>query len=73
MNLHAPDPDRPIPFALTPRAYAALRRAPRPPEVIPGAQWACAGCGAAWFGAAPEDTRCPDCAGAVASRPAAGQ
>jgi hypothetical protein len=32
VNLPAPDPDRPVPFALTPRARAALRQ-PRPPVV----------------------------------------
>lgn len=33
MNLHALDPDRPVPFVLTSRARAVLLREPRPPVV----------------------------------------
>ena len=48
------DPDQPIPFTLTPQAHALLSQ-------LPEGQWACEQCGAAYFGAPPEDGLCPAC------------
>ncbi len=50
----ASDPGQPIPFTLTPKARALLDQAP-------DGQWACERCGAAWFGAPPDDGLCPPC------------
>ena len=52
-------PDCPIPFTLTPQAYAALGTA-TPPG--PG-EWGCDQCGAAFFGTPPDDGLCPPCRG----------
>ena len=48
------DPDQPVPFTLTPRAHALL-------DQVPEDQWACSGCGDAWFGEPPDDGLCPAC------------
>ena len=47
-------PDQPVPFTLTPKAHALL-------DQVPEGQWACTGCGDAWFGAPPDDGLCPAC------------
>jgi hypothetical protein len=50
------DPDQPIPFTLTPKALAALAS----PADTAG-EWACRGCGDAFFGTAPETGLCLPC------------
>ena len=52
--VRAADPDRPVPYTLTAKACAVLGE-------VPDGQWACTGCGDAWFGTAPEDGLCPAC------------
>jgi hypothetical protein len=47
-------PDQPVPFTLTPKADALL-------DQVPEGQWACSGCGDAWFGSAPGDGLCLAC------------
>ena len=69
-------PDRPVPYALTPRAYAALLPEPcplaaclcgsAPGPSCPAGEWACRQCGAGFFGTAPEDSRCAGCPGPAA-------
>jgi hypothetical protein len=49
-----PDPDAPVPFILTSKARALL-------DQVPDGQWVCEQCGAAWFGAVPDDGLCPAC------------
>jgi hypothetical protein len=56
----APGPDRPVPFALTPKAHAELDTDGASPG--PG-EWACGRCGAAFFGTPPGDGLCPACRG----------
>ena len=45
---------QPVPYTLTPKALALLDQGPDD-------QWACTGCGDAWFGDTPEDGLCPAC------------
>lgn len=58
--------------AITAKAAVITARGWRDPR--PG-EWACRQCGAAFFGTAPEDARCPDCGGpgTLPAAPAAGQ
>jgi hypothetical protein len=49
-----PGPDQPVPFTLTPKACTLL-------DQVPDGQWACTGCGDAWFGTPPEGGLCPAC------------
>ncbi len=63
------DLDEPIPYTLTPLAYAALavdepgpvEAAPLTGEHPPADEWSCQTCGAAYFGTRPDDGRCGDC------------
>jgi hypothetical protein len=57
LYLPHPDPDRPVPYALTPLAHAALTA----PDAIPPGEWACRACGSAWLGTPPQDELCPGC------------
>ena len=52
--VRAAGPDRPVPYSLTPKACALL-------DQVPEGQWACAGCGDAWFGDVPDDGLCQAC------------
>ena len=45
---------QPVPYTLTPKALALL-------DQVPDGQWACTGCGDAWFGDVPEDGLCLAC------------
>jgi hypothetical protein len=67
-----PGPDQPIPFSLTPKALAALDAGTTAAALdcacgsedcpaCAGSGWACARCGDAFFGAAPDDGLCPPC------------
>jgi hypothetical protein len=55
--LSTPAAQRPVPYALTPLAHAALAAL----AAIPPGQWACRACGSAWHGTPPEDELCPAC------------
>jgi len=50
------DLDEPIPYTLTPLAYAALDDGSQPVE-----EWSCQTCQAAYFGTPPDDGLCPAC------------
>jgi hypothetical protein len=52
--------DQAVPYTLTARAHAALDQGDAADRPGPG-EWACAGCGDAWFGAAPGDGLCAGC------------
>jgi hypothetical protein len=52
--VRAADPDRPVPYTLTPKASALL-------DEVPDGQWACLGCGEGWYGETPDDGLCPAC------------
>ena len=45
---------QPVPYTLTPKALGLL-------DKVPDGQWACTGCGDAWFGETPDDGLCPAC------------
>jgi rubrerythrin len=63
-----PDPDSPIPYTLTPKAHAVLDATPhRGYDDCAGNDWACAGCGAAYFGTPPDDELCPACRATAAT------
>lgn len=61
--------DSPIPYALTPKAHAALTEPATPYcgcgyndcSACAGYGWACLGCSDAYFGMAPDDGLCPRC------------
>jgi hypothetical protein len=60
------DPDEPVPLTLPPRGYAALVDDPGPVEAVPvvdgsADEWSCETCGAAYFGARPDDGLCGSC------------
>jgi hypothetical protein len=72
-------PDRSVPYRLTAMAYAVIAPAGPGPvmdcgcgyddcSACAGYGWACLRCGAAFFGATPEDGLCPACGAAEAER-----